>query len=481
MDKKRQVSCLIASPRETEQKALYQYLTEQDFFVVISSSLEDCLEKLRSNRYEYCFINNQILGSHSKSKQLKDFKQSLAPFYDLYPTLPIFVLGKAEETRNCVRYVQAGAQDYLIEPIDPLEIKLIIDNQEGLKQQESELSYLRDVFWKNDVVNLIKTQHPNMESIFQKIKAAAPTVASILLLGESGTGKGFLARLIHEHSLRFESPFISVHCGAIPENLVESELFGHEKGAFTGADSRKLGKFEIAHGGTLFLDEIGTMPLSAQIKLLQVLQDKFFQRVGGNQNIPCDVRIIAASNANLKELSEKGEFRADLFFRLNVFPIDVPPLRERTKDIEGLARHFLKTLNQRYLKNILDIDQEVLKALENYTWPGNIRELENLIERAYILEMTQILSPESFPSDIFSFEASSSKKEEALLSLAETRRIEVEKVESRYLKQLLASQKGKISKSAEVAGITTRQLHKLLSKYGIRKEEFKYLPPNLAD
>jgi transcriptional regulator with GAF, ATPase, and Fis domain len=313
-----------------------------------------------------------------------------------------------------------------------------------------------------------------MKKAYEKIRSVAPTRSTVLLMGETGTGKGELAKLIHRHSTRRDAQLISVHCGAIPDTLLESELFGHEKGAFTGAVRRRLGKFEIATGGTIFLDEIGTITPSAQIKLLQILQDQTFQRVGGEETLEANVRVISATNTDLKKMCEDGQFRKDLYYRLNVFPIEIPPLRDRPEDIPHLVEVFLKRMNKFSSKEIHDIHPHVLEAFTRYSWPGNIRELENLMERAYILETSSLLTPESFPSELLESEApSASIAFDAQLTLTEVRHKGIEDIERRYLKEVLAKNHGKIKESASVAGVTTRQLHKLMKRYGIRKEEFR--------
>jgi transcriptional regulator with GAF, ATPase, and Fis domain len=293
-------------------------------------------------------------------------------------------------------------------------------------------------------------------------------------MGETGTGKSVLAQLIHRHSNRKDAQFISVHCGALPDTLIESEMFGHEKGAFTGAIRRKLGKFEFASGGTIFLDEIGTTTPAAQIKLLQVLQDGTYQRVGGEETLKTDVRVIAATNADLKNMCDDGNFRKDLYYRLNVFPIEIPPLRKRTEDIPLFIDSFLSKLNQFSSKEIHGVHPLVLEAFAKYPWPGNIRELENLVERAYILETSSVLTPESFPNDLFEKETTSviipSSRQ---LTLAEVRQRSIEEIERNYLKEVLIRNKGKINGSARDAGISTRQLNKLMNRYGLRKDEFK--------
>ena len=246
-----------------------------------------------------------------------------------------------------------------------------------------------DLFWRPEALKVVRTQSPRMRQVLEKLKSVAPTRTTVLLLGDTGVGKGMIAKLIHQHSSRSDMPFVHLHCGAIPETLVESELFGYEKGAFTGANKRKLGRFDKAQGGMLFLDEVNTITPSTQIKLLQVLQERIFQRVGGEQPIEADVRIITASNSDLSALCEEGSFRRDLYYRLSVFPIQLPSLRERTEDIPQIIDSLIEWFNQHYFKDIQGIDPFVIKALKQYDWPGNVRELENIIERAYILEQNK--------------------------------------------------------------------------------------------
>ncbi len=313
-----------------------------------------------------------------------------------------------------------------------------------------------------------------MADVFKKIQSVSPTRTTVLLTGETGTGKSVLAKLIHQHSNRHDAPFISVHCGAIPDNLLESELFGHEKGAFTGAVRKKLGKFEIAAGGTIFLDEVGTLTPSAQIKLLQVLQDGTFCHVGGERDITSQARVIAATNDNLKQLGEGGHFRKDLYYRLNVFPIDIPPLSQRIEDLPRLIQRFLDRLNREMPKRIDAIDPDVIKGLSEYHWPGNVRELENLVERAFILESSGMLTPDSFPRELFgSVTPSRSITFEINQTLAEARKRVLADFEHRYIHQLLARHAGKINQSAAEAGISTRQLHKLMTRHGICKKAYK--------
>lgn len=321
---------------------------------------------------------------------------------------------------------------------------------------------------------LIQLKSPCMQEVYSKVKSVADTMTTILISGETGTGKGVIARLIHGLSQRKKNPFVSVHCGAIPETLFESELFGHEKGAFTGAFKRRLGKFELAAGGTIFLDEVGTISVSAQTKLLQVLQERRFQRIGGEKDIDQNARIIAATNADLRLLCEQGYFRKDLFYRLNVFPIHIPPLKEHTEDILPLAYHTLHLLEKRYNKGIKSFHFSVEKGLRSYHWPGNIREMENIIERAYILESTSELRPESFPVDIFTnTPAIMSLDVDIDRPLAEVREAVLMDAELAYLKAVLTKYKGRIDKSATHTGLSVRHLNNLMHKHNLDKKMFK--------
>jgi DNA-binding NtrC family response regulator len=456
---------------------------EQEVFFSIHSCLRsDCridnaadkdaaLEILHKQRYDFIFIDIGIL---KESAPENGYKPALWSFWHLFPSIEIIVMSSQEMIREAVMAVKAGASNYITYPINPAEVNYVIENVYESLIMQSEVDYLRDKFWETDSLEIIQTKNPKMKIVFDKIRSVASTKSTVLLTGETGTGKGVLANLIHRHSNRSDVQFISVHCGAIPDTLLESELFGHEKGAFTGAIRRKLGKFEIAQGGTMFLDEIGTITPSAQIKLLQVLQDGIFQRVGGEDTIEANVRVIAATNTDLKKMCDDGQFRKDLYYRLNVFPIELPPLRERVEDVPYFVEEFLKTMNRLNKKEIHDTHPRVIEAFKNYSWPGNIRELENLMERAYILESSSVLTPESFPGELFETEnLSATVSLDAGLSIAEARNKGIEDIERNYLKEQLAQNRGKIQDTARAAGITTRQLHKLMKKYGIRKEEFK--------
>ncbi len=432
---------------------------------------EKALEVVQKRRIDLIFADLALVrGDLSK----EDCQTILQPFWRFSPSAEIIIMTDSAEIREAVMAVKAGAGDYLTYPLNPAEIRYVTEHLYEARKKDSELDYLRDQFWETESHEIVRTRSPLMKQVFDKIRSVAPTKTTVMLYGETGVGKGIIAGLIHRHSNRKNQPYISIHCGAIPDTLLESELFGHEKGAFTGAVKRKPGKFEIAQEGTLFLDEIGTVTPAAQIKLLQVLQDRTFQRVGGEEVIEANVRIIAASNSDLKVMSDEGAFRKDLYYRLHVFPVEIPSLRDRIKDISLLVEYFLNRLNLYYAKGIHGVHPAVMEALERYDWPGNIRELENLVERAYILESGTALTPDSFPAELFGRELElPPTRFDSGMTLAEVRHNGVEAIERRYLNEVLTRNRGKINESAREAGISTRQLHKLLTKYGIHKESFK--------
>lgn len=461
---------LVATHFQDALQSIGQCLDNQ-YKVEYVDSKEKVLRSMGEKRHNLLFVDVDILLGKDYDN---NYKEILKPLWRLNPYLEIILLSTQEDLRKAVMLVKAGARNYLTHPVREDEVNLISEQIVDSIMIESELDYLRDKFWQVDSLNHVRTDNQRMKKIFEQIRSVSPTKSTILLTGETGTGKNLMAKLIHQHSNRNDDQFISVHCGAIPDTLIESELFGHEKGAFTGAVKRKLGKFDIANGGTIFLDEIGTITKSAQIKLLQILQDGTFQRLGGEGTLSANVRIISATNSNLKEMSDAGEFRQDLFYRLNVFPIEIPPLRERMEDIGKISESILARLNRFESKDIYDIDYRVLEAFKAYSWPGNIRELENLIERAYILETSALLTPESFPAELFYLEPGTmTLKADSNKTLAEVRRNAIEDIERNYIKELLSRNKGKINISASEAGISTRQLSKLMNRYDIRKEEFK--------
>jgi DNA-binding NtrC family response regulator len=463
-------SYLIISPQKEAVGSIKSSIPSDDHVCFV-----DDINSAYSVHGEYncdvVFIDLHVLQN---GESQNNFAQALNTFRESNPLVSIIVLTSKEEIREAVKMVKAGANDYLSYPIDASEVRLVIETLHESLTQNLELDYLRDRFWKTEWHDRINTRTDNMRDVYKKIRAVASTKATVMLSGETGTGKSMLARLLHFHSNRSDDPFIVVHCGAIPDTLVESELFGHEKGAFTGAVRMKRGKFELAQKGTIFLEEIGTITPAVQVKLLQVLQDGTFNRVGGEAELKTDARIIAATNSDLAAMNEKGEFRKDLYFRLNVFPIELPSLKERKGDIPLLIDQFFTTLNAKHGKGLQSVHPQVIAALQNYHWPGNIRELENLMERAYILENSKVLTPENFPAELFESDISAALLPiDTYVPLSKARQIAVEDFERQYLKELFLRTKGRVNLAAKEAGVSTRQLNKLMAKHGIRKEAFK--------
>jgi DNA-binding NtrC family response regulator len=372
--------------------------------------------------------------------------------------------------------IKQGFDSILLTPFNQKDIQSLIHSQFILEREKAELDFHRTSVAKAKLPSLTDSANKTMLDIFAKADDVASTKSTVLILGETGVGKSELAKYIHRNSHRGLKQFIHVHCGAIPEGLIESELFGHEKGAFTGAIKQKMGKFELAHQGTLFLDEVSTLSLSAQIKLLTVLQDSIFQRVGGERDIKVDLRVIAATNENLQSLVDEGKFRRDLFYRLNVFPLEIPKLSERPEDIPLIVDKILNKLSHVHNKKMKTIQTEALDYLKSYHWPGNIRELENIIERSFIIEKSSILTVESLPVEIINFkkkEISAILPLNTNLSLAEARNRSIEIFERQYLKEVLFKTQGRISQASELSGVGVRQFSKLMNKYNLKKEDFK--------
>jgi DNA-binding NtrC family response regulator len=463
-------SAILISNVSTERaKLLHAFRSAFRLKTVVD--VVSALGTMKKARYDMVFADlndlTQYVGDGSPEDVVREFKHRSA-------AIELVIMAKPEQMRTAVHWVKAGAADLVTYPLTMEQIRLVADGIADNILKQSELDYLRDRFWKADAMDVVRTKSSAMEKVFKKLQSVAPTKTTVLLSGETGTGKTILAKLIHQHSNRQNDQFISVHCGAIPDTLIESELFGHEKGAFTGAVRKKMGKFELANGGTIFLDEVGTLTPPAQIKLLQVLQDGTFSRIGSEETTRTNARVIAATNEDLKLLCDQNRYRKDLYYRLNVFPLEIPPLHKRIEDLPDLIQRFMDHLNRQFQKQITGVHQEVLKALSNYDWPGNVRELENLIERAYILENTNVLTPESFPQELFDEEQTTALLQmDTHLALGDARKRALEDFERQYLKALLSRNNGKINLSASDAGISTRQLHKLMRKYDFHKESFK--------
>ncbi|MGD9200825.1 MAG: sigma-54 dependent transcriptional regulator [Chitinispirillia bacterium] len=461
---------LIASSDPATIKNITGYFSDEYEFIT-TEKRDKCLTHIKNNHLIFIFLDIDIITANDTFQSgFADILECIGKT-DTFPE--IIVLCPPQKVRQAVQFVRIGASGYLIYPIDFTEVGCLIESIREYNKLQLKIESIQDTFWLKEVDHLVKTKNASMQKVINAAKSVAQTNSTVLITGETGTGKGVLGKLIHQHSLRKEGPFISIHCGAIPENLIESELFGHEKGSYTGALSKKMGRFELSSGGTIFLDEVGTMTLNSQIKLLRILQERIIQRVGSENDIPVDVRVIAAANRNLLKLCENGEFRTDLYYRLNVFPIEIPPLRSRKEDIPHIADVIINRLNASYGKNILGFSNSVINGFQQYSWPGNIRELENVIERAYILENSSYLTQENFPIEIVPFQAD---KPVTLLetddTLATVRQRGIKDIEIKYIQEKLAKHSGRIDKTANEAGISPRQLHKLMTKYQLKREQY---------
>ena len=373
------------------------------------------------------------------------------------PGVPVIVLTGHGTVETAVEAMRMGAYDFLTKPLDLERLFLLV--KRALQNREIVLQHralLREMEKKQSFENIIG-KSAVMEKVFEDIKKVAPARASVLITGETGVGKELIARAIHNLSGRKDKPFVQVHCASFAESLLESELFGHEKGAFTGAVQRTRGRFETANGGTLMLDEIGEINQMIQVKLLRVLQEKKFERVGGSETLNVDVRIIAATNRNLEEEIKKGNFREDLYFRLNVVHIHVPPLRERKEDIPLLAASFIKEFSEENGKKINGIEQRARTAIYNYDWPGNIRQLQNCIQSAVVMSSDNMIHFEDLPAALREKEEASS----IIIPVGSN----MNEAEKQVILQTLASQNGNKTKTADILGIGRRTLHRKLEEY----------------
>jgi len=388
--------------------------------------------------------------------------ETLKRIRELHPGLQVIMISGHGTIETAVKATKLGAYDFIEKPLSLEKVLLSINNALDYNRLEAEL----DLYRERERRRYQITGHSRaITHLKEQIKIVAPTDAWVLIVGENGTGKELVAHSIHRFSKRSNKPFVEVNCAAIPEDLIESELFGHEKGAFTGATTMKRGKFDQADNGMLFLDEIGDMSLKAQSKVLRILQEQRFERVGGSRTIKVDVRVIAATNKNLEEEIEKGTFREDLYFRLNVIPIRVPPLRERVDDIAELANEFLDefSLDAKTEQKLLGSD--AFDLLKKYSWPGNVRELKNLIERLAIMCPRKMISLEEIPPPYSTLRADE-RKIESFLSF-ETLKEARETFEKSFITRKLQQFEGNISKTAEAIGVERSNLHKKIKAYGL--------------
>jgi DNA-binding NtrC family response regulator len=441
---------LIVDDELSVRDSLGKWFREEGYDIGLAENASDALTRLAEQKWDVALVDIKMRGTDGIELQRR--------MHEVDPTLITIIMTGYASVDTAVQAMKNGAYDYLTKPLDPDEVAHKVKKAitERSTQRENErLKEMSEVAHPPDLIG----QSAAMQKVFAAIETVAPTDATVLITGESGTGKELVARAIHAASPRRFHPLVVIHCGALTETLLESELFGHEKGAFTGAQYRKKGKFEIAEGGTVFLDEVGDISLKTQTDLLRVLQEREIVRVGSNQPIKVDFRIVAATNRNFEQIIEEGRFRPDLFYRLNVFPIDLPPMRERKDDIPLLVDHFMRKFAREMNKRITRVAPEAMYQLQAYTWPGNVRELENAVERAMVVAREPELREQDFIL----------KSKEGGVAASDGRTLdEVEKV---HILRVLEECGGNQTRAAEVLDIDRVTLHNKLKKYGWSRSE----------
>ena len=433
---------------------LKEALGRSDYSVDLASTGEEALEKIKDRDYDI-ILSDIRMPSMSGMELLKVTREYV-------PDAKVVMMTAYGTVENAVEAMKLGAFDYVMKPFSADEIELVLKRAFEHKRLILENRLLRSELAGKYRFENIVGKSPQMQKIFELVEVVADSKATVLITGESGTGKELIAKAIHYNSSRKDGPFIKINCAAFPDGLVESELFGHEKGAFTGAIRKSEGRFELADGGTLLLDEVSEISPGLQAKLLRVLQEREFERVGSGQTIQVDVRIISTSNKNLREQIEKGKFREDLFYRLNVIPMHISPLRERKEDIPLLAEHFLKKYNLENNRSVEGISQKVYEMFMEYPWTGNVRELENYIERAVVTSKGKVLTLSDFPKEI-AFGKADFTPETIGVGCS------IYEAEKRLILKTLEAEGGNRTKASEILGISTRTLRNKLQEYGLKE------------
>jgi len=396
--------------------------------------------------------------------------EALKEIQKIDPGMPVVMITAYGNSKIAMQAVREGAYDYFNKPFDVNEIRIVIKRALERHRLQNQIERLETQLLQEYRFDRIIGTSPKIQEVFALINKVTTNDVTVLIGGESGTGKELVAQAIHYHSYRSKKPFVKVSCVAIPETLLESEMFGHERGAFTGAHQTKLGKFELAQAGTLFLDEIGDMPLSLQVKLLRVIQERELERIGGTKTIKMDIRLIASTNRNLAEAVKAQTFREDLYFRINVLPIYLPPLRERVDDIPLLVQHFIKYYNQKIGKNVKKVSDEVMKIFMDYPWPGNVRELENVIQRAIILSTGDAITPDILPPNLHVvplIPELSHITEDFSLPMLERIQIITDKIEERMIRAALVKANLRRQETADLLGISRKSLHNKMQKHDL--------------
>ncbi len=440
---------LIVDDELILRESLAAWLERDGHDVVAVASGEEGLRLIEEESFDIVFLDIKLEGM--------DGLQVLKEIRKIDPDIKVLMITAYGSISTAVEAMKLGASDYLLKPFEPEELSMLIEKILRQRACELENQYLKEEIREKTRFESLIGQSQAMQEVFSLIEKVAPMESTVLITGETGTGKELVARAIHSHSKRKHGPFVALNCGAIPEHLMESELFGHEKGAFTDARQQRRGKIELAMGGTLFLDEIGEISPRMQVDLLRVLQEKVFYRIGGSKPIHVDCRIVAATNRDLKRAVEEGKFREDLYYRLNVITIHVPPLRERKEDIPLLAKHFLMKFARETNKHIERISREAMDLMMLYDWPGNVRELQNAIERAVVIGQGKVIQAKDLPIFLQGQRIVSAEKKS------------LQAVEKEHIEKILRETNWNITMSARILGIDRSTLYKKIKRYNIQK------------
>ncbi|MCI4462795.1 MAG: sigma-54-dependent Fis family transcriptional regulator [Caldisericum sp.] len=457
---------LVADDEENIRMLLSETLKDEGYEIIEVTNGDEAVKEVKKSDFDCALMDVRM--------PVLDGMEAFLKIREIRSNLPVIFLTAYGSSDLAIKAMKKGAYDYLTKPFDLEELKVKVKKAIELKEltdnapkfEKDENRYISDEIVGNS---------PKMQEVFKQIGKVAESDATVLIRGESGTGKELVAKAIHHHSNRKNKPFIVVNCAAIPETLLESELFGHEKGAFTDAYARRIGKFEQAQDGTIFLDEIGDMSLNLQAKLLRILQEKTFSRVGGNETIVSNARVLAATNRNLEKLVETGEFREDLFYRLNVVTIWLPPLRERKEDIPLLVDYFVAKYAEKYKKDVRGVSKEVLELFLDYDWPGNVRELENAVARGVIVTSAPLILIEDLPQTLRDKTKQERQGEVKVEGQLEEENLNlpklIEKIEKEAIIKALEKAEGNKTKAAQILGISRKSLFNKLRYYNLIKEE----------
>ncbi|HTX99346.1 MAG TPA: sigma-54 dependent transcriptional regulator [Bacteroidota bacterium] len=448
---------LVIDDEEVMRESLAAWLREDGYLVDTAASGRDGIALAKQKDFAIYFVDLKMPGGIDGIETMLEIRK-------MHPDASIIIITAYATVDTAITAMKEGAQEYIVKPCNPEEISLLVGRIIKVKNLQRENLILRKKLSKQYSFQDILSKNAKMQEIFQLIRDVSSLRSTVLIQGDSGTGKELIARAIHNSGDRASKPFIGVSCAALAETLLESELFGHERGAFTGATVQKKGKFELADQGTLFLDEIGDIAPKLQLDLLRVLQEKSFYRVGGSEEIAVDVRVIAATNVDLEKAVSEGRFREDLYYRLNVITIRIPPLRERPEDIPLLVHHFMEDISHELGKEVQEITDDTMKLLMDHSWPGNVRELRNAIERGIVTCRTRVLTPEDL-----NFLKGPAPNGAGQPEFAIPSNMSLDDLERQAIVSTLQRTQGNIKEAASVLGIDRSTLYDRLKKYGIRR------------